>query len=411
MRKIGILGSGQLGRMTIEGARRLLCDIEVLSPDYPAPAAELADATILGGLQDAESIRELADRVSVLSYEIEHVNVAALREVERSGTPVLPASGILSIIQDKSAQKALLDHTSLPTAPWLYPESLDRKPPVCPEVATAAQVMAAVDALGGWPLVQKSCHGGYDGRGVAVLRQEADLLPQSAGGRLLGVPSFLEAGVDFKKELAVVVAVGRDGTKACYPCVEMLFDERVNMCDSVLMPANEPASVLAAAEGLAMAVVDALGQAARAEAMADGRPYAQGGVFAVELFLCKDGSLLVNETAPRPHNSGHLTIEACVSSQFDQYYRILAGYPLGSTEQLRPAMMVNLLAEPAAEGEAVYEGLAEAMAVPGVSLHLYGKRQVQPFRKMGHLTALGATASEAMERAAVARACIRITGR
>jgi 5-(carboxyamino)imidazole ribonucleotide synthase len=208
----------------------------------------------------------------------------------------------------------------------------------------------------------------------------------------------------------VVVVRDIEGNTASYPCVEMVFDPRVNLCDSVLMPADEPEAVRDEACRLALEAVAALDAAARRDAAGRGSATAgAAGVFGVELFLTRDGGLLVNEIAPRPHNSGHVTMEACATSQFMQYYRILAGYPLGSTEMLRPAMMVNLLGEAGADGEPVYGGLEQALAVPGVSVHLYGKRQVRPFRKMGHLTALASTAAEAGLLAMNAREKLKIT--
>jgi len=410
MKRIGILGGGQLGRMTIEEARSLLCHIEVLSPDYPAPAADLADETLVGELMDREAILELAARVDVLSYEIEHVNVAALYEVEAAGTPVIPAAGVLAIIQDKAAQKRLLDEAGISTAPWAMIGNGEQPATSAGLQAAVAALSAATAGLGGFPVVQKTRRGGYDGRGVAVIRNQADTASLAEGGRLLEAPGFVEARIDFAKELAVVVARDLEGNTAAYPCVEMVFDPRVNLCDSILMPADEPESVRFDAGKMALAAVAALDAAARRDAAARGSANAgAAGVFGVELFLTRDGRLMVNEIAPRPHNSGHVTIEACATSQFMQYYRILAGYPLGSTELLRPAMMVNLLGEAGANGEPVYGGLEKALGVPGVSVHLYGKRQVWPFRKMGHLTAIAPTATEAGFRAMEARDTLKIT--
>jgi 5-(carboxyamino)imidazole ribonucleotide synthase len=245
---------------------------------------------------------------------------------------------------------------------------------------------------------------------VALIRNQADTVSIEEGGRLLAAPGFIEARIDFEKELAVVVVRDLDGHTATYPCVEMVFDSRVNLCDSVLMPAEEPEAVLLEAERLALAAVAALDAAARRDAAGRGSATAgAAGVFGVELFLTRDGRLMVNEIAPRPHNSGHVTMEACATSQFMQYYRILAGYPLGSTELLKPAMMVNLLGEAGAAGKPVYNGLGETLGVPGVSVHLYGKRQVRPFRKMGHLTAIASNIAEARLRAMEARDKLSIT--
>lgn len=397
MRRIGIIGGGQLGRMAIEEAGKYLAEIEVLTPDYPCPASELARTVHVGSLLDRESILEFAADVDVISWEIEHVDVGALRDLEAAGSLVLPGSGVLAVIQDKEAQKRLWEAEGLPSAPWS---------PVAGERPDRAALESAAAAVGGFPVVQKARRGGYDGRGVCVLASAAE------AGRAIPAASLVEAKVDFAKELAVVVARSPDGSSALYPCVEMVFDPRVNLCDSVLAPADEGPAVLARAGELALACVEALDRAAKREAAAAGRPSAGAvGVFGVELFLTKAGDLLVNEVAPRPHNSGHFSIEACATSQFDQYLRILLGLPLGSAELLRPAMMVNLLGEAGAMGEPVYEGVEKALAVPAVAIHLYGKSEVRPFRKMGHLTALGASGAEARERAEAARQALRILGR
>jgi 5-(carboxyamino)imidazole ribonucleotide synthase len=389
MRRIGIIGGGQLGRMAIEEARKYLAHIEVLTPEYPSPAAELADVAHVGPIDEYESVLEFADGLDVVSYEIEGVSVEALRELENRGKLVMPAAEILASIRDKYVQKGVLSGAGIPTARFALVEG---------DTPSRASLAAAARAVGGFPLVQKSRSGGYDGRGVVILSG-----PEDPG--ILACPSFVEERVDFEKELAVVVALAPDGSTALYSCVEMVFDPRANLCDSVLAPAGISAAQRAEAETLALACVRALCE----KSLSSGSPAAgSAGVFGVEMFLARSGEILVNEIAPRPHNSGHFSIEACVSSQFDQYVRLLLGLPLGSPELLRPAMMINLVGEPGASGEPLYKGLEQALALPGVALHLYGKREVRPFRKMGHLTALGATSEEAVARAKAARLYISI---
>lgn len=435
MRSIGILGGGQLGRMTIEEARKYLAHIEVLSPDYPSPASDIADEVLVGDLMAYEDVLDFAQRVDVLSYEIEGVNTAALREAERQGRLVVPSAGVLELIQDKARQKEMLDTHGIPTARWTPLELGDGLPEdsgvsgdsagvggtALPSTAKtpggpdwAGALAAAARRLGGFPVVQKSRRGGYDGRGVVVLAGPTDRSP-------LQGQSFFEERIDFTKELAVVVARSLDGSAVVYPCVEMVFDPRANLCDSVLAPARVEKALHRRAEETALAAIRALDGSSRASprdsaattpnAAPGDSAAATAGIFAVEMFLLSNGEILVNEIAPRPHNSGHFSIEACVSSQFDQYLRVLLGLPLGSAELLSPAMMVNLLGEPGQSGVAEYIGMERALAIPGVSVHLYGKREVRPFRKMGHLTALGRSVEEAAERAEAARDFIKVMAR
>ncbi len=389
MRRIGIIGGGQLGRMAIEEAGKYDVEVAVLSPEADAPAAALTKGATIASLMDYDAIVDFGRGLEAVSYEIEHVNVAALRELERQGVAVLPSASVLALIQDKGRQKEVWDAAGIPTARWV-PLSEDA------QARSGPALEAAAAALGGFPVVQKTRRGGYDGKGVLILTQATDVpLPG---------PSLLEERIDFEKELAVVVVRGEDGSSAAYPCVEMVFDPRANLCDSVLAPARESPELRARAEELARACVEALDRASRKEG---GRGAV--GVFGVELFLTRSGEILVNEVAPRPHNSGHFSIEACPSSQFDQYLRILLGLPLGSVDLLRPAAMLNLVGDPGCgSGAPRYEGLAAALAQPCVAVHIYGKREVRPFRKMGHLTALGVSAEEALARAEAARSRISI---
>jgi phosphoribosylaminoimidazole carboxylase, PurK protein len=407
MRRIGIIGGGQLGRMAIEESRKYLAHIEALSPDYPSPASDIADVVHVGDIEDYESVLEFAEEVSVVSYEIEAVSVEALRELERRGKLVIPAAGVLAAIRDKYAQKGILTAAGIPTARCVLLKQGEKAAPSGPSaspyssIALTAALRDAAAELGGFPIVQKARSGGYDGHGVAVLSEAADR-------KALRVPSYAEELVDFERELAVVVARAPDGAMAAYPCVEMVFDPRANLCESVLAPARISVAQRAEAERIALDSVRALCSASESS----GSPASGScGVFGVEMFLTRSGDVLVNEVAPRPHNSGHFSIEACPSSQFDQYLRILLGLPLGSTELLRPAMMVNILGGEGPAGEPSYEGLEEALAVPGASVHLYGKRETRPFRKMGHVTALGETVDQAIVRAEAAREHIRITAR
>ncbi|HRS64678.1 MAG TPA: 5-(carboxyamino)imidazole ribonucleotide synthase [Spirochaetia bacterium] len=405
MKRIGLIGAGQLGRMTIEACRPLLGHISVLSPDYPSPAGVLADEVYVGELEDYNAIMELADETDILSYEIEHVNTDALHDLELSGKTVIPPSYILTVIKDKQLQKTMLEQAGIPSAPWIPIELMPEAYTTGSSNTVCNAVLKSVQALGGFPVVQKARRGGYDGRGVAVLNSLDD--------KLLLVPSFVEKKIEIDKELAVLCAVDTFGNTAVYPCVEMVFDARANLCDSVLMPARITEKQHDEAVAIARRTIEALRLLLadhKNQLMQTHANYTPvfAGIFAVEMFLAKDGSILVNEIAPRPHNSGHVTIENCVTSQFMQYYRILAGYSLGSTEMVCPGMMINLLGEPGASGTPRYVGIEEALRVPGVSLHLYGKTEVKPFRKMGHLTAIAPTVEEAIRRAELAREKIKI---
>jgi len=393
MRRIGIIGGGQLARMAIEEARKYLAHVEVLTPEYPSPASEIADAAHVGPLDDYESVLEFAEEVDVVSCETEGASVEALRELERRGKTILPSAGILAIVKDKFAQKSFLVSAGIPTARCLLLRS---------EEEGSASVEAAAESLGGFPVVQKARSDDRRKGGMTVLRG-----PGSAG--LIAAPSFVEEFVDFERELAVVVARAPGGATVAYPCVEMVFDARAGKCDSVLAPARISAAQCEEAENVSLAAVRSLCEAAeKAGSPATG----SAGVFAVELFLTRTGEVLVNEIAPRPSYSGYFSIEACVTSQFDQYIRLLMGMPLGSPRLLSPAMTVKLSCGPdCGEGEPEYIGLERALAVPGVSIHLYGKRELRPFRRLGHLTALGSTADEAIARAEAARSCLRIVGR
>jgi 5-(carboxyamino)imidazole ribonucleotide synthase len=249
-----------------------------------------------------------------------------------------------------------------------------------------APVAADLEAFG-YPVVQKLRRGGYDGRAVALFRGPQDL------GRLLPGPSMLETLVDLDRELAVMVARGLDGDVRAYPVVEMEAHPTANLLDLLVAPARIPPEVAEAARDLACRTVEAL----------DGV-----GVFGVELFLAKDGALTVNEVAPRPHNSGHYTIEACLTSQFEQHLRAVTGLPLGSTDLVMPAAMINLLGEPGHSGPPLVEGLSETMAIPGVAVHIYGKAETRPFRKMGHVTVLDPDVNEARAKALRVRDLLRI---
>jgi len=368
---VGLIGGGQLGRMTVKAAKRLGCTCVVLDPVADSPAGQLAGKQIIGGYHDADKIRELAAECDVLTFELENIDADTLAELEAEGKAVHPSARVLRIIQDKLTQKQFLRDHDIPTSDFIEVEQ------------PSLQQFEAF----GFPLVQKARRGGYDGRGVAVMKSAADF------DQHLPLPSLIERFVEAEKEIAVLVARSTTGEVKTYPSVEMCMRPGENVLDVLLAPAEIPAEVRAQAEEIAVRTVEAL----------DGV-----GIFGVEMFVDKRGQVLVNEIAPRTHNSGHHTIEANVTDQFEQLLRAILGLPLGSTETLSPAAMVNLLGAPGESGRPVLRGLDETLAIPGVCLHLYGKATTSPFRKMGHITILDHDIASARAKAIKVRDTIQI---
>jgi 5-(carboxyamino)imidazole ribonucleotide synthase len=374
LRRVGFVGGGQLARMGIYRGAKLGLHFTVLDPDPRAGAVPLSDSLITGGLYDRRALTDLVTGCEVTTYDIEHCDTAVLADLEAQGHTILPSPKLLQIVQDKVLQKQKYLDAGLPVAPFVDRSVADLKP---------------VD----FPVVQKARTGGYDGRGVVLLRSPADVAKALPGDTGTRTGSYLEAYVPFDRELGVMVARGRDGQTVVYPVTEMVFDPELNICTTVIAPAALEPALAARAQALAVAVVEAL----------DGV-----GVFGVELFLTREGGLLVNETAPRPHNSGHYTMEACRTCQFENHLRAVAGLPLGDPGFHSPAVMVNLLGH--GTGPAFLQGIDEALAIPGFSLHLYGKAECRPGRKMGHFTVTAETAALAFERARAAETLLSITG-
>lgn len=367
--RLGILGGGQLGKMTALAARALDVSVVVLDPDPQAPARGCSDSFVLGSYADPAAIRRLAAEVDVCTMEIEHVDTTTLQELERGGMRVRPGAAVLATVQDKLAQRRLFAEVQIPQPRF---EVLDS-----PDPAALARF--------GLPAVQKLRRGGYDGRGVAVVRTEAD--------PLLPGPSILEELVDIRMELGLLV-VRRPNETRVYPPTRMVFHEGGNICTRVEMPARLDPALAARAAATAEQAADALQLV---------------GVLAVELFVTADDRILLNEVAPRPHNSGHLTTEACRTSQFEQHVRAVLNLPLGSTDQILPAVMINLLGT-GPEGPTRVRGLRRALAIPGVSVHLYGKTTCRPLRKMGHVTVTADSLDRARELADEVESVLQICG-
>ncbi|MCB1740687.1 MAG: 5-(carboxyamino)imidazole ribonucleotide synthase [Gammaproteobacteria bacterium] len=359
--------------MLAHAAARLGLETVVLDPQPDCPARQFASSTRVGSLQDADAIQALAADCDLLTIEIEDVDSAALQSLSDAGMPVFPPPATVATVQNKLLQKQRLQAAGLPTAAF---------------VALPHPEPRAVLEFG-LPCVQKLQRGGYDGRGVSVLRERADL------DTLLPGPGLLERLVAFEKELAVLVARDRNGRCCTYPVVELVADARTNMLDLLLAPAPIAPEIAERAQALAVRCADA---------------FETVGVFAIELFLDRHGELSVNEVSPRVHNSGHYTLEACATSQFEQHIRAICGLPLGQTGQWRPAAMMNLVGADGWHGQTVIEGLDEALDLANASLHLYGKRSCRAARKMGHVTVLDERLDQAARRATEFRDRLTIRG-
>jgi len=369
--KLGILGGGQLGRMLLQKAADFNISNAVLDPDPEAPCKYIADTFVCGNFNDFETVLQFGRSVDVLTIEIEHVNVEALEVLESEGVLVYPQPRIIRMVQDKGSQKIFYRANKIPTAGFHLVE--DR-----------SQIN---EFAGQFPLMQKLRKGGYDGRGVMKLSDPS----QTASA--FDEPSVLEELVGFEKEISVIVARNSKGAIVTYPAVEMEFNAEANLVEFLFSPADIPAAVQQKADEIARRLANALELT---------------GVLAVEMFVMKDGEVLVNEIAPRPHNSGHQTIEANVTSQYEQHLRAVLGLPLGNTDILQPAVMVNILGEKGFNGPARYIGLETVLALDGVKLHLYGKTNTKPFRKMGHVTVLDASLQEAKARATIIKETLKV---
>ena len=347
--KVGILGGGQLGRMLLQAAANYTVETYVLENDENAPAAHLCHHFVKGDIQDFETVYNFGKQLDALTIEIEAVNVDALEKLENEGVKIYPKPSAIRIIKNKIVQKDFYKDKQIPSPQYIVTNNLhDLK-----------------QHLSFLPAVHKIGMGGYDGKGVQVIKGEKDL------DKAFDAPAVLEKMVNIKKEIAIIVAMNSKGNTAIYPPAEMIFDQVLNLLDYQLSPAELPQKVLWKAEAIAIRVVKELNSP---------------GLFAVELFIDRNDDVFVNETAPRVHNSGHHTIEGNYCSQYDMLWRIMLDYPLGCTDAILPASIVNLIGAEGHSGEAVYDGLDEVLKMDNVFVHLYGKKQTRPGRKMGHVT-------------------------
>lgn len=347
--RIGILGGGQLGLMLLQAAVDWNLDIHVLDPDPEAPCRNIAPHFTQGSLQDYDTVYEFGKNLDVITIEIEKVNVEALEALEKEGKRVYPQPSVIRKIQDKRIQKQFYAQKQLPTADFILTQ--DR-----------ADVAAHISFL---PAFHKLGKDGYDGRGVQRLASADDL------DKAFDKPGLLEKAVDFEKELAVIVARNANGEVKTFPTVEMVFHPEHNLVEYLFAPAQISETVNAKAQQIAKKTAEA---------------FEIVGLLAVELFLTPEGQVLINEVAPRPHNSGHHTIRANATSQYEQHWRAILNLPLGSTHAYGPSAMVNLLGEDGYQGPAIYEGMEKLLATEQVFPFLYWKATTKPFRKMGHIT-------------------------
>jgi 5-(carboxyamino)imidazole ribonucleotide synthase len=347
--KLGVLGGGQLGRMMIQSAIDFNIDIAVMDPDPNAPCKKIASQFQQGSITDFDQVYNFGKSCDVLTIEIENVNTEALEALQKVGKKVFPQPEIIRLIQDKRSQKEFFRKTGIPTAAF---KLVNRK----------AELNSLIDFL---PAMQKLGKAGYDGRGVYKIRGISDI------NQAFDAPGLIEELIDFEKEISVIVARNEKGEVKTYPVVELVFHPLYNLVEYLKSPADISPKIAERADEIAREVINKLGMV---------------GLLAVEMFLDRSGNILVNEVAPRTHNSGHHTIEANTTSQFEQHLRAILNLPLGSTDTIMPAAMVNLLGEDGFNGLAKFEGLEKILALSGIHIHLYGKKITKPFRKMGHVT-------------------------
>ena len=369
--KVGILGGGQLGRMLLQESPNIDVRLCIMDKDPHAPASRMAYEFCNEDIQDYDAVLAFGQDKDVLTVEIENVNIEALEALEKLGKKVFPQPRVLRIIKDKGIQKQFYADHNIPTAPFhLCKDAHEFKSRVVK-----------------FPVVQKLCVGGYDGRGVQVIKNENDF------HKLFDQANILEEMVDFEKEISVIVARNESGQVTHFPVVECEFNPEANLVEFLFSPALISEAIEEEAISIAKKTIESLDMV---------------GLLAVEMFVTKQGKVLVNEAAPRPHNSGHHTIECNTTSQFGQHLRAILNLPLGSTKLVRPGVMINLLGESGHSGAVYYENIEKAMAIPGVFIHLYGKTETKPFRKMGHITTVGRDLNAAIKKAKEVQNMVRV---
>lgn len=366
---LGILGGGQLGKMLLQKAADFNMNTHVLDPDENAPCRHLCKVFNHGDFRDYDAVMAFGNECDILTIEIEHVNIDALYELEKLGKKVFPQPHIIAMAQDKGKQKQFYSEHQLPTAPFYTVNNKDQ---------------IKKDRF---PVVQKLCKGGYDGKGVKILRSENDLADA------FNEPSIIENCIDIDEEVAVITARNANGEVKTFPVVDMLFNKEANLVELLYSPSALSAVQQQRAVEIAENLIKDLGMV---------------GLLAVEMFVTTKGEILINEIAPRPHNSGHHTIEANAVSQFEQHLRAIYNLPLADTTSRSAAAMINLLGEKNYTGDAIYEGLDKALQSGHVHIHLYGKKTTRPYRKMGHATITAPTVEEAIHHARQVQQVLKI---
>jgi 5-(carboxyamino)imidazole ribonucleotide synthase len=359
--KIGILGGGQLGRMLLQAAANYPVETAVLENDPDCPAAHLCHHFTKGDINNFDAVYSFGKTVEAITIEIENVNIEALEKLESEGIKVYPRPSVMKVIKDKIRQKEFYKQHEIPTSPFIVTQSL-------------ADLRNQESFL---PAVHKLAQGGYDGRGVHVIKKKEDI----ENG--FDKPAVLEKWILVQKEIAQMVAINEKGETAFYPPVEMVFNKDFNLLDYQICPAVLDVKSLWKLEAIALSVV---------------RAFASPGIFAVEMLVDKDNNVYVNETAPRVHNSGHHTIEAHYTSQFDMLWRIMLGYPLGNAAAILSSIMVNIIGAEGCNGPVKYEGLEDVLKIDNAFVHLYGKKITKPGRKMGHVTILSGEKQELLHQ-------------
>lgn len=372
---LGILGGGQLGKMLLYETRKYDIATAVLDPSLEAPCRMACNTFTQGDLMDFETVYNFGKQVDVLTFEIEAVNVAALEKLEAEGKKVYPSAATLKQIQNKGKQKVFYKENGIPTSAF---KRFDTKKALIEAVDTKEITI---------PFVWKCTEGGYDGNGVSIIKATKDLnvLPE--------LECIAEDLIDFKNELAVIVVRNPKGEVKTYPVVEMEFHPEANQVEYVICPAR---------------IDEAIAKKARDVAQKVSETFAHVGVLAVEMFQTQENEILVNEVAPRTHNSGHFSIEGSYTNQFEQHLRSVLDFPLGDTSTKASAVMVNLVGDEGHTGQVVYENIEKIMSLPGVTPHIYGKRETRPFRKMGHVTIVNKNINEARRIAGEVKGLIKV---